>query len=75
MHVGGVELCHHDRICPGRVGHAEPEDAVLKPCGGVDGREPVKRLVALLVGVTIPPVDDLLGRDCLLPYEIEVQSG
>jgi len=36
MHVGRVELGHHDGVCPGRVGHAEPEDAILKTSACVD---------------------------------------
>ena len=42
VHVGGVELGHHNAVCPGRVGHAEPEDAILETGPGVDRSEPVE---------------------------------
>ena len=59
MHVGRIELGHHNAIRPGRVGHAEAQNAILKAGPGVDRGEPVKRLVSLLVGIAISPVDRL----------------
>jgi hypothetical protein len=75
MHVGRVELGHHHRVCPGRVGNTKPEYAILETGPGVDRREPVKRLVSLLVGVTVAPVDNLLGRYGLFPYEGEITGS
>jgi hypothetical protein len=72
MHVGRIELGHHHGVRPGRVGHAEPEYAILKAGPCVDRREPVKTLVTLLVGIAVTPVDDLLGRYGLFPYKGEV---
>lgn len=75
MHVGCIELCNNDRIRPGRVGNAQTKNTVFKTGGTVNGREPVKTLVALLVGVAITPVNYLLGRDGLFPYEGKVTPG
>ena len=36
VHVGRVELGHHYRICPGRVGDGQPEDAILETSACVD---------------------------------------
>ena len=59
VHVGRVELGHHNAICPGRVGDGQPEDPILETGPGVDRREPIKRLVSLLVGVAVSPVNRL----------------
>ena len=75
VHVGRVELCHHNGVCPGRVGDAEAENAILETGPGVDGRKPVKTLVPLLVGIAVAPVDDLLGRYGLFPYEGEIAGS
>ena len=75
MHVSRVELCNNNGVGPGGVGDAQTEDTVLKPCSGIDGGEPVKRLVPLLVRIAITPVDNLLGWDCFLPYKGEVTPG
>jgi len=72
VHVSRVELGHHDAIGPGGVCNAKPENAVLEACGSVDGRPPVERLITLLVGVAVAPVDNLLSWDGLFPYEVEV---
>jgi len=74
VHVGGVELGHHNTICPGRVGDGQPEDAILETSACVDGRKPVKRLVALLVGIAVTPVDDLLSWDGFFPDQIVIES-
>jgi len=57
VHVGRVELGHHNGVCPGRVGDGQPEDAILETGPGVDGREPIEGLVSLLVGIPVAPVD------------------
>ena len=75
MHVSGVDLCHHDRVCPGRIGDAQTQYAILKAGPGVDGCKPVKALVSLLVRIAITPVDNLLSWDGLLPYEVEIEPG
>ena len=75
MHVSRIELCNDNGVCPGRVGNAQAKNAILKTCAGVDGGEPVERLVPLLVRIAITPVDNLLGWDCLLPYESKVTPG
>ena len=75
MHVSRIELCNDNGVCPGGVGDAQPEDPILKTCAGIDGGKPVEGLVPLLVRIAITPVDNLLGWDCLLPYEGEVPTG
>ena len=75
MHVRGIELCNNDRIGPGRVRNTQTKNAVLETCASVNCGEPVKRLVALLVGIAVTPVNYLLGRNGLLPYEGEVPPG
>ena len=75
MHVSRIELCNDNGVCPGGVGDAQPEDPILKTCSGIDGGEPVKRLVPLLVRIAITPVDNLLSRYCLFPDEGEVPPG
>ena len=59
MHVGRVELGHHDGVGPGRIGDGQPEDTILETSAGVDRGEPVKRLVSLLIGIAVAPVDRL----------------
>ena len=75
VHVGRVELGHHNGVCPGGVCNAQTKNAILKSGPGIDGRKPVEALVPLLVGVAISPVDNLLSRDCLLPYKGEIAPG
>ena len=75
MHVSGIELCHYDRVSPGRIGNAQTQYAILKAGPGVDGREPVEALVSLLVRIAITPVDNLLCWNCLLPYEGKIPPG
>ena len=75
MHVGRVELGHYHGVGPGRIGHAQTQYAVLETGPGVNGGEPVKALVSLLVRVAITPVDNLLSWDGFLPYEIEIESS
>ena len=75
MHVSRIELGYHYGVSPGRVGDAQPEYPILETCPCVDGGEPVKGLVPLLVGIAITPIDDLLGRDGLFPYKGEVTAS
>jgi hypothetical protein len=59
MHVGRVELGHHHGVGTGRVGDAQPEDAILKSGPRVDGSPPIEGLVPLLVGIAISPIERL----------------
>ena len=75
VHVGCIEFCNHYGVGPGRVSDTQTKNAVLETCSSVYGCEPVKALVPLLVGVAITPVNYLLGRDGLFPYEGEVTAS
>jgi hypothetical protein len=59
VHIRRVELGHYNGVGPGRVGDGQPEDAIFKTGPGVDRGKPVKRLVPLLVGIAVSPVDRL----------------
>ena len=57
MHVGGIELGHHDAVGPGRIGDGESQNAVFNIGAQVGSREPIEALVTLLVRIAVTPVD------------------